>query len=101
MSMFSEMNLGHSRSLAGAQKPGVIAVGPRYKFTGSWITDKPAIVTIVDGRRDDVRQGRPNWPDVGVLTKRGATLIIAHVMLASISSGFLRLDTHGEQKVAL
>jgi hypothetical protein len=34
------------------RKPGVLAVRPGYKFTGGWITDKPAVVVTVDKKRD-------------------------------------------------
>src|SRR6516162_9281638 len=34
------------------RKPWVLAVRPGYKFTGGWITDKPAVVVTVDKKRD-------------------------------------------------
>jgi hypothetical protein len=36
------------------RKPGVLAVRPGFKFTGGWITDKPAIVVTVDRKHDDI-----------------------------------------------
>ena len=36
------------------RKPGVLSVRPGFKFTGGWITDKPAIVVTVDKKRDDI-----------------------------------------------
>lgn len=44
------------------RKPGVLSVRPGYKFTGGWITDKPAIVVTVENKRDNVPP-REKLPD--------------------------------------
>jgi PLD-like domain len=36
------------------KKPGVLAVRPGYQVAGGWPTKKPAIVVIVDRKRDDM-----------------------------------------------
>jgi len=40
------------RNLGKFRKKGVYTVRPGYKFTGGWITDKPAIVATVDKKLD-------------------------------------------------
>lgn len=42
------------RNLAALQKPGVLSIRPGYQFAGGWLTRKPAIVVVVDRKRDDV-----------------------------------------------
>jgi hypothetical protein len=44
------------------RKPGVLSVRPGYKFTGGWITDKPAIVVTVEKKQDKVPP-REKLPD--------------------------------------
>src|SRR6516164_7917610 len=44
------------------RKPGVLSVRPGYKFTGGWITDKPAIVVTVEKKQDKVAP-REKLPD--------------------------------------
>jgi hypothetical protein len=55
MSLFSQIDGVIQKRWKDLQKPEVIAVRPGHKFTGGWITDKPAIVVRVDSKRDDVR----------------------------------------------
>jgi phosphatidylserine/phosphatidylglycerophosphate/cardiolipin synthase-like enzyme len=40
------------------RKPGVLSVRPGFKFTGGWITDKPAIVVTVEKKRDVPQSAR-------------------------------------------
>lgn len=49
---FEEIDRVIQAHLAELTKPNVLAVRPGYKFTGGWITRKPAIVAIVDRKRD-------------------------------------------------
>ena len=49
---FQEIDRVIQAHLSDLKKPNVVAVRPGYKFTGRWITRKPAIVVIVDRKRD-------------------------------------------------
>ena len=40
------------RHIKKFRKKGVYALRPGYKFTGGWITDKPAIIATVDKKLD-------------------------------------------------
>lgn len=49
---FQEVDRVIQAHLSELRKANVLAVRPGYKFTGGWITRKPAIVVIVDRKRD-------------------------------------------------
>jgi hypothetical protein len=49
---FQEIDRVIQAHLSELRKPNVLAVRPGYRFTGGWITRKPAVVTIVDRKRD-------------------------------------------------
>ncbi|MBV8774891.1 MAG: hypothetical protein JO166_21540 [Deltaproteobacteria bacterium] len=49
---FQEIDRVIQDHLSELRKPNALAVRPGYKFTGGWITRKPAIVVIVDRKRD-------------------------------------------------
>lgn len=49
---YSAMDKVIRRNVKAFRKPGVFTVRPGYKFTGGWVTDKPAIVATVDKKLD-------------------------------------------------
>src|SRR5207245_4352707 len=53
------------RNWSQFRKPNVLAVRPGFKFTGGWITDKPAIVVTVDKKRENVSAQQKIPPKVG------------------------------------
>ncbi len=100
MSTFSEINSAIQKRCRERKHPGVVAFRPGYKFTSGWITDKSAIVLIVDGKRDDIRQGgaQDRWGRSGPPWCNQDHRVWVWL---DISSGFIRLGAHGETKVAL
>src|SRR5262249_14442992 len=53
------------RNWSQLRKPNVLAVRPGFKFTGGWITDKPAIVVTVNKKREKVSAQQKIAPKVG------------------------------------
>jgi len=52
MDSFKKIDNVIKRHLKELRKPNVLTVRPGYKFTGGWITNKLAIVAIVNGKTD-------------------------------------------------
>jgi hypothetical protein len=91
MPTFSEINSAIQKCCRECKHPGVIAFGSGYEFTGDRITDKSAIVAIVDGKRDDIRQRAANGFDGGGSGQPWCNL----------DHRICRLGAHGGTKVAL